>query len=128
MLRLDAWHVPLREVAVVKCFHGHRRWPRCRRQPAGVEVEAEAGVEAEAEADIEAEAELALMFPLVFRRGSGVFPPAACVVTRRCAHALSTVGGLYAWLCALRLRFEGEVKAEAGAGTDTETGAVCLCR
>ena len=67
-------------------------------------------VEAEAEADIEAGAELTLVFPLVFRRGGGVCPPAAHVVTRRCAHALSTVGGLHAWLCVLRLRLGRRVK------------------
>ena len=38
-----------------------------------------------------------LTFPLVFRRGGGMHPP-ACVVTRRCAHALSTVGVLGVWL------------------------------
>ena len=33
-----------------------------------------------------------LVFPLVFRRGGGMRPPAASVVTRRCARAFSTVG------------------------------------
>ena len=60
---------------------------------------------------------------MVFRREGGMCPPAACVVTRRCAHAFSTVGGrlgLGLWLgLGLRAGTGAETGVEAGAEAET---------